>query len=1290
MHSWCKLEPLVPHKLRCVEKRPSGVCVRRRDAGSQGRDDRSLADLRQQAAHYNRAPSLNACTIIARNYLAQARVLARSYLQHHPASRFFALVIDAPAPATTEPFETLDPLEIGLEPEEFQRMAAIYDVMELATAVKPWLLRRLLNEGDEVVYLDPDIEVFASLEKVRKLAREHSIVLTPHSPEPLPHDRKLPGETTFLFSGIYNLGFVALGPRSDAFLDWWSERVARDCIVAPERGHFVDQRWVDFVPALFDHAILRDPAYNVAWWNLPTRTFRWTGNRYNVDGKPLRFFHYSGFDPREPHVLSKHQGESPRILLSEHPDLARICGEYAQKLFDGGFAEVSSLPYRYDSADGLPIDRRMRRLYRDALIAAEEEGEPEPPNPFGDKPAFLAWLQEPRDGRGGLARMGRYLEAVYRDRPDLHAAFPDVRWLDTDAFFAWVVAHGQDEERIPLELLPGPPTTSAPAPVESDLPDGVNVAGYFRAEVGVGEAARQLLSALEHAGIPFATVTYEETPSRQAHPFEPVDTHARYDINLICVNADRLPEFAYDMGPDFFAGRYSIGLWWWELGEFPRRFDAAFDVVDEVWVGSDFVAAAVARETAKPVRVLPLAVEARPKSVPRGPLGVPEGFQFLFSFDFFSVFERKNPLALIAAFKAAFASGEGPILLIKSINGDRRLVDLERLRAAADRDDIVVLDRYVSAEEKDALMNGCDCYVSLHRSEGFGLTMAEAMALAKPVIATAYSGNLMFMTEENSYLVPYRLAAVPKGCDPYPAGAEWAEPDIEAAAKMMRDVFENQERAREVGLRAQDDIRNRHSAEQSAEFVAARLEDIRNRRGETAHDSVPAPTVPRDGQSDAIGRAVAYVERGPTLPWDAPSRLGPLGKLLRRLTRRLLRPYTIRHQEFDAAVAHALVAQQRTLDELAQATAALDARASAFDAPAAIATVEQRLATTQRRQVERLVRVERAAGAINESVEAQLAAQREEIARTRLFEQEAQNHLASIDSHLASLLAGGDAEDDYGRAGTEGEADVSSFGDRFPPPDRPWTPEYTHLHRRLVGEALDDARFMELVRAARPLPPGYGVGFDERVVELPWVFAQDPHGRVLDAGSALNHAHVLDRLRPDVATLDIVTLAPEDVAFPKKNISYVYADLRELPYRDDHFTMVISLSTLDHVGMDNAMYGVDAPRAEDPDRETIRAVAELLRVTAPGGTLLVTVPYGRHEDRGWMRQFGRDDVERLIHGVPARETSCCVYRYSRDGWQLSDLDEAADCEYRDYLHDPRPVDDLAAAARAVACIRFDL
>ena len=126
---------------------------------------------------------------------------------------------------------------------------------------------------------------------------------------------------------------------------------------------------------------------------------------------------------------------------------------------------------------------------------------------------------------------------------------------------------------------------------------------------------------------------------------------------------------------------------------------------------------------------------------------LPDGFLFLFVFDFFSVLERKNPLGLIDAFARAFRAGEGPTLVIKTINGDRKLHDLEKLRAAAEgRQDILVIDDYYSAEEKNSLLGLCDCYVSLHRSEGLGLTMAEAMGLEKPVIATGYSGNLDFMT----------------------------------------------------------------------------------------------------------------------------------------------------------------------------------------------------------------------------------------------------------------------------------------------------------------------------------------------------------------------------------------------------------------------------------------------------------------------------------------------------------------------------------------------------------------
>ena len=175
--------------------------------------------------------------------------------------------------------------------------------------------------------------------------------------------------------------------------------------------------------------------------------------------------------------------------------------------------------------------------------------------------------------------------------------------------------------------------------------------------------------------------------------------------------------------------------------------------------------------------------------ITRERLGFPRRFLFLFLFDFLSVLQRKNPLGLIEAFTRAFSPDEGPVLVIKSINGSLRASELEQVRmAAAGRPDILVVDRHYSAEEKNALLGACDCYVSLHRSEGLGLTLAEAMALGKPVIATGYSGNLHFMTPDNSYLVDYTLSAVPPACGPYPTTARWAAPDLGHAARLLRMV----------------------------------------------------------------------------------------------------------------------------------------------------------------------------------------------------------------------------------------------------------------------------------------------------------------------------------------------------------------------------------------------------------------------------------------------------------------------------------------------------------------------
>jgi glycosyltransferase involved in cell wall biosynthesis/SAM-dependent methyltransferase len=869
---------------------------------------------------------LNACTIIARNYLPYARVLAESFTEHHPRGRLTVLVIDdvnAEVDERREPFSVARIPDIGFDPREFHRMAMIYDVMELATAVKPTFLRHLLSSGaSEIIYLDPDIQVFAPLDDIAALARQHAIVLIPHTTGPIPRDDHRPSESDILAAGIFNLGFIALGPGCELFLDWWTERCLRDCLSEPARMRFVDQRWIDLASTIFSHHVLDDQTCNVGYWNLHERDILWTGERYEVSGRPLRFFHFSGFRPEVPYLLSKHQVDRPRILLSERPGVAQLCRAYAERLLGAGYAATTGPAYGFDLLpNGLRVSRRMRRLYREALLKAEREGADEPPNPFdlSGSQHFLAWLNEPVEPLE-RPQVSRYLAAIHTDRPDLQTSFPSLARPHADHYLDWIHHDGRAQENIPPELLPAPKAGldgSAPeSPVRAALRPGVNVAGYFRAELGVGEAARRLIAALKAADIPHATIPYSATPSRQDHPFEASGAgDESYDTNLVCVNADQTPYFARDVGPGFFAGRYTIGYWYWEVENFPPSMHPAFDVVDEVWVGSEFVAKSVAAVATKPVHTVPppIIIPTYSADLTRADLGLPERYIFLFVFDFFSILERKNPFGLIEAFKRAFAPDEGPLLYLKTINGDKRLVELERLRAAiGDRPDILLADGYLPVDRKNALIGLADCYVSLHRSEGFGLTMAEAMALGKPVIATAYSGNVDFMNPANSYLVDYALTTVPPGCAPYPVGTPWAEPNLDEAARLMRYVFEHPVEATEKARLARDDIHTRHSPQARGTLIGRHLDRIRRVRIDPgcaeARDIRQAPDATRHiGSGSAmpgLARAIAHLAPGPAPTGSGRARL--VGTTARRALLRVLRPYWWNQRTVDQGLIEAV------------------------------------------------------------------------------------------------------------------------------------------------------------------------------------------------------------------------------------------------------------------------------------------------------------------------------------------------------------------------------------------------
>ena len=847
---------------------------------------------------------MNACTIIAKNYVAQARVLARSFAEHHPGGRFWTLIIDdftEHIDPAREPFEVLTPSDIGCEP--FADMAIRYNVLELSTAVKPWLLRHLMKEtSGPITYLDPDIQVFGPLGELDELALAHGLVLIPHNSEPIPADGKRPAQIDIMIAGVYNLGYISLAPGEeiDKLLDWWSDRLRRDCRVDPVYGYFVDQRWFDLAPGFVsDYAIVRDPQYNVAYWNLHSRELAHDGERYTVDGRPLAFFHFSGFDPEEPAILSRHQD---RIDLTRRPVLRRILDEYAAATKREGFLAAHRWPYTFDALpDGTRLDPVVRKLF----IEAEARGELSD-SPFGPEgaQAFLDWLGAPAPG--APPGVHRLLAHLYGTRSDLQEAFPDLAGPDLGRLLGWTRNHGRQEvpalARLPLPEGGEQALDAAPPTPHSEV-WGVNVVGYFSAELGVGEAARQVVAALDARGVPVLPVqSVSPSLSRQGHPFtEFGHGDAQFPVNLICVNADMLPDFAARAGERFFAGRYSIGLWFWEVSRFRSEWQSSFELVDEVWAPTAHVAGALSPISPIPVVTMRVPLQM-PAIVPRSraELGVPEGFLFLFSFDYLSVFERKNPLAVVEAFSRAFAPGEGPSLALKCINGEHDPANHERLLAAAgEREDIHIIDRYLSPGEKDGLTAACDCYVSLHRSEGFGLGMAEAMYLGKPVIATGYSGNLDFMTEENSLLVDYRLAPIGPGAPPYPADAEWAEPDIEHASALMRLVFEDRDASVALGERAAEDIRRTHSPAVVGELMNDRLEHLR------LHPTLRHAAGGANGWAPLVVTTLARrVQRGPA-PGSSTT-AGPVGRTARRGVLRVLRPFTAYQETVNAEVTRSL------------------------------------------------------------------------------------------------------------------------------------------------------------------------------------------------------------------------------------------------------------------------------------------------------------------------------------------------------------------------------------------------
>lgn len=375
------------------------------------------------------------------------------------------------------------------------------------------------------------------------------------------------------------------------------------------------------------------------------------------------------------------------------------------------------------------------------------------------------------------------------DRPE-HAA----------DFKHWVLNHGINEYPALRELLEQQPSQAATA-----LPFGVNLVGYAFGELGIGEDVRMAARALLTTDVPITMLNFkpgDDIPQNDLSMASYVSNDGPYAINMFCMTAEENGRHFLSSGKGLYAGHYNIGYWPWELSQWPKDWALMLDLVDEVWVSTWHTYKALADLCPKPLVHMPMAVELaevmpfKDKASARRHFKLPTGATlFCFSFDLNSSIHRKNPQACVDAFLRAFPkakTGRNDVgLVIKCHKPKQKNAEWDKLKRLAAKDSrIHIVEGTLPKPELLALYKACDCFLSLHRAEGFGRGIAEALQLGMHVITTGYSGNVDFCQPPYADLVDYQLIPIEPGQYRFGEGQVWADPDVDHAAALIRRFYE--------------------------------------------------------------------------------------------------------------------------------------------------------------------------------------------------------------------------------------------------------------------------------------------------------------------------------------------------------------------------------------------------------------------------------------------------------------------------------------------------------------------
>jgi glycosyltransferase involved in cell wall biosynthesis len=810
-----------------------------------------------------------AFTIVTKNYIAGALVWKKSLKENSPevlsliyvtdlaekdiASLFDEITETAPRYAFPDR-SNLCSLE-SVEVPDKEMMMRRYTTIEFCTAIKPSLFLSLSKKypGTIIHYFDPDILVCGNLNELLLHSEKHSFTLTPHIQTPTDDSLRL-GVLDIMRAGVFNFGYLGWNPSFQSGFElmiWWSKQLVDNCRVALSEGIFVDQSWGVLFCCSPESGIFHSKSYNVAYWNLHERFIGYDNEKkYLVNGSPLHFFHFSGFDFKNPEQLSIHQN---RHYLPGNRTLKTLFESYAAQLSDAGIMHWTT---KYNQAKpGEPPKKagKLTSIRELAMSHTEWYIKALLGNPYHAllKSAILWWIFYPLNALVLLLFVrGKKLKATKALQQKLHEAgsvvVENIKEKHSHnyiylslAFWVAVLKKTISEPKVLLGNECGfeelPPSSSLTNSVDNTISGReIAVTGYLTGEMGVGESVRGLTRAMEHCGYEadlfdirnhYARSQDEEFSNKVSVK---VGKNLSYKVSLLCVNADQVARII-ESQPGFVhtISDRRIGYWYWETEVFPQRFVSAAQYFDEIWVATNFVRNALRHAGIdKPIRVIPPAIPASPAQLQRvSEHGCWEdsgtGPTFLCVFDATSILGRKNPGGAIQLIrKIQQSTNINPTLILKTTHlGEANRTELLKM---AEGIEVRIIDQYLSKTETMALISSADCYVSLHRAEGLGLSLIDAMQLGTPLLSTNYSGPVDFANDSNAWMVPWKYTDANWGDGPY-YGSRWADPDLDAACAQAISLLEDKDGRLLKTRKAKADIKNHFSCEKISALVKEAL-----------------------------------------------------------------------------------------------------------------------------------------------------------------------------------------------------------------------------------------------------------------------------------------------------------------------------------------------------------------------------------------------------------------------------------------------------------------------------------